>query len=66
MKAASVKTGIALATLALQSARKLLQKGNLENKCMILTLSGADIRTSLVLIPKHIGDRFFPGYFLQN
>ncbi len=36
------ETMIALA-LALQSAKKLFQKGNLENKRMILTLSGVDI-----------------------
>ncbi len=34
---------IALASLALQSAKKLFQKGNLENKSMMLTLSGADV-----------------------
>ncbi len=33
---------------ALQSAKKLFQKGNLENKHMILTLSGADIRARSV------------------
>ncbi len=36
------ETMVALALLALQSAKKLFQKGNLENKHMILTLSGAD------------------------
>ncbi len=35
---------VALASLALQSDKKLYQKGNLENKTVILTLSGADIR----------------------
>ncbi len=39
---------IALASLALQSAKKLFQKGNLENKRMILTLSGADVRARSV------------------
>ncbi len=38
-----MKTGIALATLALQSVNKLFKKGNLKNKPMILTLSGADV-----------------------
>ncbi len=31
-----------------QSAKKLFQKGNLENKLMILTLSGADVRAQSV------------------
>ncbi len=35
---------VALATLTLQSAKKLFQKGNLENKCVIFILSGADVR----------------------
>ncbi len=39
---------VALASLALQSAKKLFQKGNLENKCVILTLSGADVRARSV------------------
>ncbi len=34
---------VALASLALQSAKKLFKKGNLENKRLILTLSGADV-----------------------
>ncbi len=38
------ETMVALASLALQSAKKLFQKGNLENKRVILTLSGADVR----------------------
>ncbi len=37
------ETMVALASLALQSAKKLFQKGNLENKHVILTLSGADV-----------------------
>ncbi len=45
---------VALASLALQSAKKLFQKGNLENKRVILTLSGADI-------PARIGD--FTDFF---
>ncbi len=41
---------IALATLALQSAKKLFQKGNLVNKIwhVILTLSGADIHAQSI------------------
>ncbi len=35
---------VALASLALQSAEKLFQKGNLENKRVIVTLSRADVR----------------------
>ncbi len=37
------QTMVALASLALQSAKKLFQKGNLENKRVILTLSRADV-----------------------
>ncbi len=37
------ETMVALASLPLQSAKKLFQKGNLENKRAILTLSGADV-----------------------
>ncbi len=36
------ETMLALA-LALQSAKRLFQKINLENKCMVLTFSGADV-----------------------
>ncbi len=39
---------VALASLALQSAKKIFQKGNLDNKCVILTLSGADVRAQSV------------------
>ncbi len=39
---------VALALLALQCAKRLLQKGNLENKRVILTLSGADVRAQSV------------------
>ncbi len=39
---------VALASLALQSVKKLFQKGNLENKRVILTLSGADVRARSV------------------
>ncbi len=34
--------------LALQGAKKLFQKGHLEKKRMLLTLSGADIRAQSV------------------
>ncbi len=34
---------VALASLALQSAKKLFHEGNLENKTVIVTLSGADV-----------------------
>ncbi len=44
---------VALALLALQSAKKLLQKGNLENKLMILTLSGADVLARIVGIDSY-------------
>ncbi len=42
------ETMVALASLASQSAKKLFQKGNLENKRLILTLSGADIRAQSI------------------
>ncbi len=51
-------SNIALATLTLQSTKKLFQKGNLENKCMILILSGADVRAWSVGI-----DSIFSGIF---
>ncbi len=44
----NTETMIALASLALQSDKKLFQKDNLENKHVILTLSGADVRTRSV------------------
>ncbi len=44
----NTETMIALASLALQSDKKLFQKGNLENKRVILTLSGADVRARSV------------------
>ncbi len=74
MKTAPVKTGrdgsfkmvefrmVALASLALQSAKKLFQKGSLENKRMTLTLSGADVRAQSV----GIDPVFFPGHFLRQ
>ncbi len=39
---------VALASLASHSAKKLFQKGILENKHVILTLSGADVRARSV------------------
>ncbi len=61
---------VTLASLALQSAKKLFQKGNLENKHVTLTLSGADVHAHevLVLIPTRIGDftDFFQDISLDN
>ncbi len=57
------ETMVALASLALQSAKKLFQKGNLENKRVILTLFGADIHAWSV-IPTRIGTLpIFSGTF---
>ncbi len=56
---------VALASLALQNAKK----GNLENKRVILTLSGADVRTRSVGIDLYTYwglCRFFPGHFLRQ
>ncbi len=51
---------VALSSLALQSAKKLFQKGNLENKSMILclelTFAHKALDKALVLIPIRIGD----------
>ncbi len=55
---------IALASLALQGAKKLFQKGNLENKHVILILSGADIHARSVGVDPYTFwglYRFFPG-----
>ncbi len=60
---------VALASLALQSAKKLFQKGSLENKSVILTLSGADVRArSVGIIATCIGDftEFFRDISLDN
>ncbi len=57
---------VALASLALQSAKKLFQKGNLENKRVILTLSGPDVRAQSVGIDPYTYwelYRFFSGIF---
>ncbi len=42
---------VALATLALQSAKKLFQKGNLKTKYEALTLDLKFVNKALVLIP---------------
>ncbi len=63
------ETMVSLASLALQSAKKPFQKGNLENKRVILTLSGADFRARSVGIDsyKYWGIyRFIPGHFLRQ
>ncbi len=63
------ETMVALASLASQSAKKLFQKGNLENKRVILTLSGADIRAQSIGIDLYTYwglYRFFPGHFLRQ
>ncbi len=54
---------VALASLALQSAKKLFQKGNLENKLVILTF-GADVRTRSVGIYSY--KDFFQDISLDN
>ncbi len=59
---------VALASLALQSAKKLFQKGNFENKHVIITLSGADVCAQSVGIDPYTYwgvYRFFPGHFLR-
>ncbi len=59
----------ALASLALQRVKKLFQKGNLENKRVILTLSGADVHAWSVGIDPYAFwglYRFFPGHFLKQ
>ncbi len=73
MKTAPVKTdrdnGSFSVISLTESTKKLFQKGDLENKHVILTLSGADVRahsagndtyTYLRLY------RLFPGYFLRQ
>ncbi len=60
---------VALASLALQSATKLFQKGNFENKRVVLTLSGADVRArSIGIDPYRYWGlyRFFPGHFIRQ
>ncbi len=54
---------VALASLALQSAKKLFRKGNLENKRMTLTFSGADVSTrSVGIILTRIGSGISWGF----
>ncbi len=59
---------LALASLALQSVKKLFQKSNLENKRVILYLELTFAHKALVLIATRIGDLtdFFPGHFLRQ
>ncbi len=61
------ETMVALASLALQSAKKLFQKGNLENKLVILT--GADVRTQSVGTDSYTYwglYQYFSGHFLRQ
>ncbi len=60
---------VALASLALQSAKKLFQKGNLENKRVTLTLSGADVHAQSVGIDLYTYwglYHFFSGTFIRQ
>ncbi len=59
---------VALASLAFQSAKKLFQKGNLENKRAILCLELTFAHEALILIPKHFGDvtDFFRDISFEN
>ncbi len=56
---------VALASLALQSAKKLFQKGNLENNRVILTLELTFAHEALILSPTQIRD-FFRDFSLDN
>ncbi len=59
---------VALASLALQSTKKLFQKGNLENNLVILTLELTFAHEALVLSPIRIRDftDFFRDISLDN
>ncbi len=59
---------VALASLALQSAKKLFQKGNLANAWYLLCLELTFVHEVLILISTHIGDFtvVFLGYFLRQ
>ncbi len=63
---------VALASLVLildLRAKKLFQKGNLKNKCVILTLSGADVHAQSLGIDSYTYwglYRLFPGHFLRQ
>ncbi len=63
---------VALASLVMildLRAKKLFQKGNLKNKCVILTLSGADVRAQSLGIDSYTYwglYRLFPGHFLRQ
>ncbi len=50
------ETMVALTSLALQSVKKLFQKGNVENKLVILCLELTFAHEALVPIPTRIGD----------
>ncbi len=56
------QTMVALASLALQSAKKLFQKGNLENKSVIFTLPRADVCARSVGIDPYT----YWGHFLRQ
>ncbi len=63
------ETMVGLASLAVQSAKKLFQKGNLENKHMSLTLSGADVHVRSVGIDSYTywgHNRFFSRHFFRQ
>ncbi len=68
MKTASVKTEtmVALASLALESGKKLFQKGNLERKRVTLTLSGANDRIQRVFIDSYTYWGLFSRTFPQT
>ncbi len=57
-----------LASLALQSGKKLFQKGNLENKSVTLCLELTFANKALLLIPTRIGEFtvFFWDISLDN
>ncbi len=60
---------MALASLTLQSAKKLFQKSNLSNKRVTRTLSGADVRARSVVIDAYMYWGlywFLPGHFLRQ
>ncbi len=59
----------ATGTLALQSAKKLFQKGNLETNRVILTLSGAELHARSVGVDSYTYwglYRFFSEHFLRQ
>ncbi len=73
MKTAPVKTDRDNASFSIisltESTKKLFQKGDLDNKHVILTLSGADVRARSTGIDTYMYlrlYRLFPGYFLRQ